>query len=76
MTMSNDRLFRVTLLIVCVGLWVVALPSFARGIIGPAVTRDLVTAGTLSVAAIFHTLSVILFVPPITTRTIYLSAER
>ncbi len=48
MTISNDRLFRVTLLIVCVGLWVVALPPFARGIIGPAVTRDLVAAGTLS----------------------------
>ena len=61
MTMSNDRLFRVTLLIVCVGLWAVAFPAFARGIVGPAVTRDLVTAGTLSVAAIFHTLSVILF---------------
>ena len=61
MTMSNDRLFRVTLLIVCVGLWAVAFPAFARGIVGPAVTRDLVTAGTLSVAAIFHTLSLILF---------------
>ena len=61
MTMSNDRLFRVTLLIVCVGLWAVAFPTFARGIVGPAVTRDLVTAGTLSVAAIFHTLSLILF---------------
>ena len=32
MTMSNDRLFRVTLLIVCVGLWAVAFPAFARGI--------------------------------------------
>ena len=61
MTMSNDRLFRVTLLIVCVGLWAVAFPAFARGIVGPAVTRDLVTAGTLSVAAIFHRLSLILF---------------
>ena len=61
MTIFNDRLFRVMLLIVCVGLWVVALPPFARGIIGPAVTRDLVTAGTLSVAVIFHTLSLILF---------------
>ncbi len=61
MTISNDRLFRVTLLIVCVGLWLVALPPFAQGIIGPAVTRDLVTAGTLSVAVIFHTLSLILF---------------
>ena len=60
MTIFNDRLFRVTLLIVCVGFWVVALPPFARGIIGPAVTRDLVTAGTHSVAVVFHTLSVIL----------------
>ncbi len=61
MTISNDRLFRVVLLIVCVGLWVAALPPFARGIIGPAVTRDLVAAGTLSIAAVFHTLSLILF---------------
>ncbi len=61
MAISNDRLFRILLLVVCVGLWAVAFPAFARGIVGPAVTRDLVTAGTLSVAAIFHTLSVILF---------------
>ncbi len=60
MTLASDRLFRVLLLLVCVGLWVVAFPAFARGIVSPAVTRDLVTAGTLSAAALFHTLSVIL----------------
>ncbi len=61
MTLASDRLFRVLLLIVCVGLWVVALPKFALGIVGPAVTRDVATAGLVSVAVVFHTLSVILF---------------
>ena len=50
MTLASDRLFRVLLLIVCVGLWVVALPTFALGIVGPAVTRDVATAGSVSVA--------------------------
>ncbi len=61
MTLASDRLFRVLLLIVCVGLWVVALPTFALGIVGRAVTRDVATAGSVSVAVVFHTLSVILF---------------
>ncbi len=60
MAISNDRLVRILLLVVCIGLWAVAFPAFARGIVGPAVTRDLVTAGSLSVAVVFHTLSVIL----------------
>ena len=60
MTISTDRMFRVLLLIVCVGLWIAALPAFARGIVGPAVTRDVVAAGSISVAVVFHTLSLIL----------------
>ena len=60
MAISNDQLFRMLLLVVSVGLWAVAFPAFARGIVGPAVTRDVVTAGSLSVAVVFHTLSVIL----------------
>ena len=60
MAISSDRMFRVLLLMVGVGLWVAALPTFARGIIAPAFTRDLLSAGSLSVAVVFHTLSVIL----------------
>lgn len=58
---TSDQMFRMLLLLVCVGLWVAALPAFARGIVGPAFTRDLLSAGSLGVAAVFHTLSVILF---------------
>ena len=61
MTTSSDQMFRILILMVCVGLWLAALPAFARGIVGPAFTRDLLSAGSLSVAAVFHTLSVILF---------------
>ena len=45
MAISSDRMFRVLLLMVGVGLWVAALPTFARGIIAPAFTRDLLSAG-------------------------------
>ena len=60
MAISSDRMFRLLLLMVCVGLWVAALPAFARGIVGPAFTRDLLSAGALSVAVVLHTLGVIL----------------
>ena len=60
MTISSDRMFRLLLLTFCVGLWAMALPTFARGIVGPALTRDLVTAGSVSVAFLFHTLGLIL----------------
>ncbi len=61
MTMSNEQLFRVVLLIVCVALWAAALPAMSRGIVGHAFTRDMVSAGSLFVALAFHTLSVMLF---------------
>ena len=60
MNISTDRIFRVLLLVVCVGFWVTALPAFARGIVNPAVTRDVVTAGAMSMAALLHTLSLVL----------------
>ena len=60
MTMSNEQLVRVVLLIVCVALWVTALPVMSRGIVGSAFTRDLVSAGSFSVTLVFHTLSLIL----------------
>ena len=60
MTISSDRMFRVLLLIVCVSLWMTALPAFARGVVGSAFTRDLVTAGSLSVGVVFQTLSLVM----------------
>ena len=34
MTTSSDQMFRILILMVCVGLWLAALPAFARGIVG------------------------------------------
>ena len=61
MTISNEQLFRVVLLIVCVAFWAAALPAMTRGIVGNAFTNDMVSAGSLSVALVSHTLSVMLF---------------
>jgi hypothetical protein len=63
MTISSGRMFRVLLLIVCMSLWMTALPAFARGIVGPAFRRDLVTAGSLCVGVVFHTLSLVMLSP-------------
>lgn len=61
MTTSSDQMFRILILMACVGLWLAALPAFACGVVAPAFTRDLLTAESLGVGAVFHTLSVILF---------------
>ena len=60
MTISTDRMLRLALLTLSAGLWITALPAVARGIIDPAFTTDLLTAGSLCVGAILHTLSLIL----------------
>ena len=61
MTIPIDRMPRIVLLAICVGLWAAAVPAFAQGIVDSALTRDLVSAGLLGVGAICQSLSLILF---------------
>ena len=60
MLISAETLLRTVLLAVCVGYWLAALPALTGAFVVASFAGDLVVAGLVSSAVVFHTMGLVL----------------
>ncbi len=60
MLIIAETMLRTILLTVCVGYWLAALPALTRAFVVASFAGDLVEAGLVSAAVLFHTMALLL----------------